>query len=52
MDAEKQKADSGVDHQEKTQVFHAAESRVSVTLAGFVVKHFHWRQKTCFRYNF
>jgi hypothetical protein len=29
MDAEKQKADSGVDHQEKTQIFHAAESRVS-----------------------
>jgi hypothetical protein len=29
MDAEKQKADSGADHQEKTLVFHAAESRVS-----------------------
>lgn len=29
MDAEKQKADSGADHQEKTQIFHAAESRVS-----------------------
>jgi len=28
MDAEKQKADSGADHQEKTQIFHAAESRV------------------------
>lgn len=29
MDAEKQKADSGADHQEKTQIFHATESRVS-----------------------
>lgn len=29
MDAEKQKADSGADHQEKTLVFHAAESKVS-----------------------
>lgn len=30
MDAEKQKADSGADHAEKTQTFHAAESKVSV----------------------
>lgn len=29
MDAEKQKADSGADHAEKTQIFHAAESKVS-----------------------
>lgn len=29
MDAEKQKADSGADHHEKTLVFHAAESKVS-----------------------
>ena len=32
MDAEKQKADSGADHQEKTQIFHAAESRVNNNL--------------------
>lgn len=30
MDAEKQKADSGADHAEKTQIFHAAESKVSL----------------------
>ncbi|CRK89207.1 CLUMA_CG002967, isoform A [Clunio marinus] len=30
MDAEKQKADSGADHQEKTQIFHAAESKVQL----------------------
>lgn len=28
MDAEKQKAESGADHHEKTQIFHAAESKV------------------------
>ena len=32
MDAEKQKADSGADHAEKTQIFHAAESRVCCTI--------------------
>lgn len=29
MDAEKQKAESGADHQEKTKIFHEAESKVS-----------------------
>lgn len=29
MDAEKQKAESGADHHEKTLAFHAAESKVS-----------------------
>lgn len=29
MDAEKQKAESGADHQEKTRIFHDAESKVS-----------------------
>lgn len=29
MEAEKQKAESGALHQEKTQKFHAAESKVS-----------------------
>jgi hypothetical protein len=28
MDAEKQKAESGADHQEKTKIFHEAESKV------------------------
>lgn len=28
MDAEKQKAESGADHQEKTRIFHEAESKV------------------------
>lgn len=28
MDAEKQKAESGADHQEKTRIFHDAESKV------------------------
>jgi hypothetical protein len=28
MEAEKQKAESGTLHQEKTQIFHAAESKV------------------------
>lgn len=34
MDAEKQKADSGADHAEKTQIFHAAESRVSERISS------------------
>lgn len=30
MEAEKQKAESGALHQEKTQKFHAAESKVNI----------------------
>ena len=30
MEAEKQKAESGALHQEKTQVFHTAESKVCI----------------------
>jgi hypothetical protein len=30
MEAEKQKAESEANHQEKTQIFHAAECRVSI----------------------
>lgn len=29
MDAEKQKAESGADHQKKTKIFHDAEHNVS-----------------------
>lgn len=36
MDAEKQKAESGADHQEKTRVFHEAESKVCKNFIFFI----------------
>lgn len=40
MDAEKQKADSGAFHHEKTVVFNAAELKVKLLIINFLM--FNW----------